>query len=221
MSVLHLYASSEAELAALVGLAGRQPDVAQRVLHRAWDFARSSLRLDQVLTAGPWDEDVWTAVDILLAALSWADVMPEGMDVAEGLDPLFATSGFSPRLAAQPLALPVPPPVTSFARVLRGEDAHQFARTWLGLENASHPEITEFSRDFLGLAARARQVGRPAPDIVLISPSFGLQRMRHEDPTWPPVDMPERRAHPDFLADVDAFLAGLDHPLPDAPPSKE
>ncbi|MGL4832342.1 MAG: hypothetical protein ACRCWS_07215 [Propionibacteriaceae bacterium] len=209
MSDLHLYATSESEVVAALGCAHHDVALADALVSRASEFARTDTPLREIMAGELSQPRTWLAIEALIAAASWTDAMPAGINVAEDLDDLFGADEFKPRLLTH--ALPITVPNTQpqpYCRVLRSTDAALVARTWLARETDEPAEFTSFCREYLELPERAAAMGRTTPDIILISPSFSLQRQREPQSAWPPK-IHARHVSDGFLVDVDRFIEQL------------
>ncbi len=213
MSDLHLYATSATEVTSAIGCASKDRAIADAIVSRASEFARADTPLHEIVSGDLSQPRTWHAIEALIAAASWADAMPAGINVAEDLDDLFGAAEFKPRLLTHALPITVSEDLSRpYCRVLYSKDAALVARTWLARETDEPAEFTTFCREYLELPDRAIAAGRPTPDIILISPSFSLQRQRETQPVWPPKHS-IRTTSNYFLAEVDRFIEQLPETL--------
>lgn len=202
-----MYATSLAEVQAAIGVAHTSPAIAEAIYWRASEFARTEVPLRELLAGDIGLPTTGLALEAVVAAASWADAMPTGIDVAADLDDLFDDAGFKPRLLARPLELPGFSP-HGYTRFLSIDDATIVCRTWLAKETEEPAEFTEFAQDYLTVLDLALRADRPQPEIVLFSPSYALQRRRDPEPTWPPKLVP-RSSSPEFLDAVAQIVSDV------------
>lgn len=223
---LHLYAASEAEVAAAFGLGLRAPDAAAALHARMVECSLDDLAYDMpgVEVAGwsllrhpeqgyPATEDCyWRALEALVAVNSWADLAVPGLAVARDLDDAFTRAGVPaerlPRALSRRPAVALPPPEDFDVRVIEHARAVDLLQTWLLAEATELPELTGFARDVATLGARVPAHHRAPVDLWLFSPGHTPAVPRREPEIWPPRPVEPRPRGPHFDALVRRFGNG-------------